>query len=266
MTDPSNGPDDTSASEQSELTGFNLQDMMSRTSQAEDLLNAVQKKLAGTAAATISNMDDGNSGGFGRPESDDELTGFGVQSMMESLTQAEETLTGIVKTLGTEDIRGLKDSGASHASAGVESASGAADPIPAHPSEIIDEIAPGGRLITEPIAADQPDITDHIAPGGRLITDPIPADQPDITDHIAPGGPLIHDPVQDVGLNPQPQPPSVSLNPQPEPPSMPNDLLIQDVAIFEPSTEPAPPDPDPSLAITDFVTYAGPDEADPMVP
>jgi hypothetical protein len=244
MTDPSNGPDDTSASEQSELTGFNLQDMMSRTSQAEDLLNAVQKKLAGTTAATISNMDDGNSGGFGRPESDDELTGFGVQSMMESPTQAEETLTGIVKTLGTEDIRGLKDSGASHASAGVESASGAADPIPAHPSEIIDEIAPGGRL----------------------ITDPIPADQPDITDHIAPGGPLIHDPVQDVGLNPQPEPPSVSLNPQPEPPSMPNDLLIQDVAIFEPSTEPAPPDPDPSLAITDFVTYAGPDDADPMVP
>jgi hypothetical protein len=244
MTDPSNGPDDTSASEQSELTGFNLQDMMSRTSQAEDLLNAVQKKLAGTTAATISNMDDGNSGGFGRPESDDELTGFGVQSMMESPTQAEETLTGIVKTLGTEDIRGLKDSGASHASAGVESASGAADPIPAHPSEIIDEIAPGGRL----------------------ITDPIPADQPDITDHIAPGGPLIHDPVQDVGLNPQPEPPSVSLNPQPEPPSMPNDLLIQDVALFEPSTEPAPPDPDPSLAITDFVTYAGPDDADPMVP
>jgi hypothetical protein len=217
MTDPSNGPDDTSASEQSELTGFNLQDMMSRTSQAEDLLNAVQKKLAGTTAATISNMDDGNSGGFGRPESDDELTGFGVQSMMESPTQAEETLTGIVKTLGTEDIRGLKDSGASHASAGVESASGAADPIPAHPSEIIDEIAPGGRL----------------------ITDPIPADQPDITDHIAPGGPLIHDPVQDVGLNPQPEPPSVSLNPQPELPSMPNDLLIQDVALFEPSTEPA---------------------------
>jgi hypothetical protein len=244
MTDPSNGPDDTSASEQSELTGFNLQDMMSRTSQAEDLLNAVQKKLAGTTAATISNMDDGNSGGFGRPESDDELTGFGVQSMMESPTQAEETLTGIVKTLGTEDIRGLKDSGASHASAGVESASGAADPIPAHPSEIIDEIAPGGRL----------------------ITDPIPADQPDITDHIAPGGPLIHDPVQDVGLNPQPEPPSVSLNPQPEPPSMPNDLLIQDVALFEPSTEAAPPDPDPSLAITDFVTYAGPDDADPMVP
>jgi hypothetical protein len=244
MTDPSNGPDDTSASEQSELTGFNLQDMMSRTSQAEDLLSAVHKKLAGTTAATISNMDDGDSGGFGRPESDDELTGFGVQSMMESPTQAEETLTGIAKTLATEDIRGLKDSGASHASAGGESASGAADPIPAHPSEIIDEIAPGGPL----------------------ITDPIPADQPDITDHIAPGGPLIHDPVQDVGLNPQPEPPSVSLNPQPEPPSMPNDLLIQDVALFEPSTEPAPPDPDPSLAITDFVTYAGPDDADPMVP
>jgi hypothetical protein len=209
---------------------------------------------------------------------DDESTSvYEMQERMNQLSQHEQVLAGVQDALVDTDraIVGNLDSGPSASSAQL-TGPGLQDMLdPLRLQEQMDRHSQGEESTAGAQKVGQ-DTADAII--GKIA-----AEESEPSTEAGAQSVALHDlpmfePVQDVGLNPQPEPPStpdveslhevsilppiadVGLNPQPEPPSAQIDLSVQDVAVLQPvdvvglNPQPEPPSEPDYASVQDIST------------